>query len=317
MKPIEQIRVCISILNWNNARDTLLCLQSLKPIQKVQHDIVVLDNGSTDDSAAVLREAEGFELIESRFNLGFAGGHNVIIKQALERGYDYVWLLNNDLSVQDDCLESLIVAAESNAECALFSPVIKNRQAPHDVQHAVSLLNLTRTGVIEITDLSTAQLEQDRHPKRVILWGTALLARTDAIKQLGLLDERLFAYSEDTDLCLRSLANGFTNRVVINAFVLHESPCHPRKPHYYYYTQRNATLMWRKYASSLLLLKLTRWNLQLAKKSLKGLTNDPDAGHALMMGIWDGWIGKGGSFSPKVRLSRPSLWLVRTLINLS
>ncbi len=317
MKPIEQIRVCISILNWNNARDTLLCVQSLKLIQKVQHDVVVLDNGSSDDSAALLRNHEGFQLIESKTNLGFAGGHNLVMKKALEQGYDYVWLLNNDSIVEEGCLENLIIEAEANTDCALLSPVIKNRQAPHAVQHAVSLLNLTRTGVIEITDLPTAQVEQDSHPKRVILWGTALLARTDAIKRLGLLDERLFAYSEDTDLCLRSLANGYTNRMVIDAFVLHESPCHPRKPHYYYYTQRNATLMWRKYTSSLLLLKLTRWNLQLAKKSLKALTNDPDAGHALMMGIWHGWIGRGGSYSPKIRLSRPSLWLVRTLINLS
>lgn len=317
MRPIEQVKVCISILNWNSAQDTLLCLQSLKQIQRVPHDIVVLDNGSSDDSPIVLQSQDGFELIESKINLGFAGGHNLVMKHALERDYDYVWLLNNDSIVEDACLENLIIAAESNTDWALLSPIIKNRQAPHEVQHAVSLLNRTRTGVLEFTDLSRAQQEQDRHPSRVILWGTALLVRMDAIRKVGFLDERLFAYSEDTDLCLRSIESGYVNRVVIDAGVLHESPRHPRKPHYYYYTQRNATLMWRKYTSTLLLLKLTRWNLQLARKSLSALENDPQAVSAMILGIWHGWIGRGGAYSPDAKMARPSHWLVRTLINLS
>jgi GT2 family glycosyltransferase len=283
----------------------------------VQYDIIVLDNGSTDGSTSVLRNINGFELIESKTNLGFAGGYNLIISKAIERGYDYIWLLNNDSLVEDVCLEKLVAVAESNPKCALLSPLIKNKQAPHDVQHALSLLNKTRTGVIEISEVTKAQQEQDRHPSRVILWGTALLIRTDAIRKIGFLDERLFAYSEDTDLCLRSLENGYLNRVIFNATVLHESPQHPRKPHYYYYTQRNATLMWRKYVSTILLLKLIRWNLQLARKSLASLKNNPETSFAMVLGIWHGWIGKSGAYSPDAKMAQSSQWLVRTLIKFS
>lgn len=314
MKQTEDIKICISILNWNNAADTLSCLQSLKSIQQLYCDVVVLDNGSTDNSLTILRNSTGFELIESPVNLGFAGGHNLVIQNALKRGYDYVWLLNNDSVVEHGCLEQLVAAGESNLKCALLSPIIRSRQIPHDIQHAVSILNDTGTGVVEFTEIARASQVQEANPSKVILWGTALLIKVDAIRKIGFLDEKLFAYSEDTDLCLRSLQNGYENIAVFDAHILHESPPHPRKPHYYYYTQRNATLMWRKYVSTAMLLKLVRWNMQLARKHLISLSNDPIAAAALIQGIWHGWIGRGGAYLKDDKMTPFSYWLVRILM---
>lgn len=303
-------RVCISILNWNNAQATLECIVSLRSSLNPNDVIVVLDNGSTDDSVTLLRTVEGIELITSEQNLGFAGGHNRVLRHALACKFDYVWLLNNDALAQGDCLQRLVQYAQEHPDCALTSPVILDKLPPHACQHTLSVLNATATGVEEIQDLYAARKKQATQANRVIVWGTALLVRVDAIDRLGYLDERLFAYSEDTDYSLRSLREGFQNAVVFDAVVWHEHPPHPRKPHYYYYTQRNSTLMWRKYTSQLKFLKLMRWNLSLARRQVAMLAKNPEAVAAMKLGIWHGWINRGGEFNREQRLGLPARWLV-------
>src|SRR5215813_7550938 len=90
--------VWIVVLNWNGLADTLACLESLRGLQYPRHSIVVVDNGSSDGSLDALRRASasfGFDLIEAGSNLGYAGGNNLGIRHALERGADYVLILNN------------------------------------------------------------------------------------------------------------------------------------------------------------------------------------------------------------------------------
>ena len=315
--PPRSPRVCVSILNWNNAPATLDCIRSVQSLLADADQIVVLDNGSSDDSLDMLRTAKGIELMTASENLGFAGGHNRILRHAVDQGFDYVWLLNNDAVVRGDCLQRLVDHADAHPNCALISPVILDNLPPHACQHTLSVLNATATGVDEVHDLETARQLQATQPRRVILWGTALLVRVDAIRRLGYLDERLFAYSEDTDYSLRSLEAGFENAVVFDAVIWHEHPPHPRKPHYYYYTQRNSSLMWRKYTNLLTFLKLMRWNLRLAKSQLAMLADKPDARSAMKLGIWDGWLNRGGEYRRNRRLPAPAGYLVNLALALS
>ena len=82
----------VVLLNWNNAADTIGCLRSLRHLRGVQREVVVVDNGSTDDSVACIRAAVA--------DIGFPvtvleTGSNVGIRHALEQGADYLWLLND------------------------------------------------------------------------------------------------------------------------------------------------------------------------------------------------------------------------------
>ncbi len=87
---------CI-LLNWNGWRDTVECLKALKECRYRNLTIIVVDNGSTNDSVARIRAAHpDVLLLESGKNLGFAGGNNIGIRYALAQGAEYVWLLNND-----------------------------------------------------------------------------------------------------------------------------------------------------------------------------------------------------------------------------
>ena len=294
--------VCISILNWNNVDETIQCIDSLKIIQNVSCRIVVLDNDSSDNSMEKLSTLKTIELIASATNLGFAGGHNVVIKHALQHDYDYVWLLNNDAKVNPGCLEQLVAWIEDHPDVGMVSPIIKDLAPPCAPQHVLTLLNATRTGVEEYIDLDAAISLQNEQAARVILWGTGLLIKRSTFEKVGLLDERLFAYSEDTDYSLRCIKSGLLNQVVFDAVLFHHRPVGFRKAHYYYYTSRNSFLTWKKYVGFKDLLRLTRWNLKLAKRQIAELHQEPVLANSLKLGIWHGWVNRGGSFQAGEKL---------------
>lgn len=308
-----QPRVCISILNWKNTQDTLRCIQSLQDIDPKTNFIVVLDNESTSESLQMLEGLQHVKVLASTENLGFAGGHNRVMQWARDRGFDYIWLLNNDAIVQPQCLERLLAYAQQHKECALISPSIFDCEAPHAPQHIVSILNETKTGAYEYTDLKQAAVMQAQHPEKVVLWGTALLVRTAAIDNIGYFDEGLFAYAEDTDYALRAIAHGWRNAVVMDAHIWHEHPKPPRKPHFYYYKHRNSIAIARKHAGLKNTLKLMYWNLRLARKELTMLKASPETVDALYSGIWHGWTGKTGRFRAEVSAG----WLARRLVQMA
>jgi len=96
-------QVCCVVLNWNGWADTLECLSALKECRYPSLTIIVVDNGSTDDSAARIKSAHPDILVlESGSNLGFSGGNNIGIRHALATGANYVWLLNNDTKPASD-----------------------------------------------------------------------------------------------------------------------------------------------------------------------------------------------------------------------
>ena len=313
----QRKRVCISILNWNNAPETIECIQSLGTLRDMDVEVIVLDNGSSDDSVEVLSRTAGITLMRSDVNLGFAGGHNLVMRHALQHDFDYVWLLNNDACVEPGCLPRLLAAMEADPTIGAASPVIRDKAAPHRMQHALSLLNDTGTGVVEYPDLEQAELMQQSHPDKIILWGTALLLKRSTIEQVGFLDDKLFAYSEDTDYSLRCIRHKLKNHVVLDAGIRHDAPPHPRKPHYYYYTQRNAILMWRKYVGWAQLARVVRWNAKLAHEQLQRLQGNPAAQTAIKLGIWDGLTGKGGAFLPQRSLRPHQNLIVQSLLALA
>src|SRR5215211_5418977 len=105
------------VLNWNGGEDTPLALESLRGI-----DTICVDNGSTDGSAQeVERRFPEVELIHTGANLGFAGGNNVGIRRALERGASWVLLLNNDAVAEPGLLEALERAARARPDGGLLA----------------------------------------------------------------------------------------------------------------------------------------------------------------------------------------------------
>src|SRR3989344_9330156 len=104
-------KVSIIILNWNGWKDTIECLESLYKITYPNYEVIVVDNGSKDDSVKQIRKVikKNTRLILNKDNSGFAEGNNVAMRQVLkEKKSKYVLLLNNDTVVDKNFLEPLV-----------------------------------------------------------------------------------------------------------------------------------------------------------------------------------------------------------------
>src|SRR5712672_2084688 len=125
---------CI-LLNWKGWRDTVACLDALARLDYENLSVIVVDNGSADESVRRIREAAPDILVlETGSNLGFAGGNNVGIRHALAQGADYIWLLNNDTKPEPAALAQLVRRAESNSRFGEIGSVLVRADEPSRIQ---------------------------------------------------------------------------------------------------------------------------------------------------------------------------------------
>ncbi len=105
----QQPSVAIIILNWNGFDDTVECLQSLRKLTYAKYELVLVDNGSANHEGGKIKELyPEIHLIGNESNRGFAGGCNDGINWAMENGFPYIVLLNNDCLVEKDWLQNLV-----------------------------------------------------------------------------------------------------------------------------------------------------------------------------------------------------------------
>jgi GT2 family glycosyltransferase len=168
------------VLNWNGGEDTLLALGSLEGIETV-----CVDNGSTDGSdAEIERRFPSVELVRNGANLGFAGGNNPGIRRALERGADWVLLLNNDAQAKPGIAFALEHAVVARPDAGLLACKVLFEDG--SVQYAGARFDAllgysgrSRTAG-EFGDTGRAD-------------GAAMAVSREAFDRAGLLDETLFA----------------------------------------------------------------------------------------------------------------------------
>lgn len=301
--------VYIIILNWNDFDKTIECINSVNKLTYQNFKILVVDNGSSNNSLDVISKISEIELISNGVNLGYAGGNNSAISIALERGADYVWLLNSDSTVAADCLNQLVSISEDNQNIGLLSPVIFDADHFSEVQHAVSRIDFSLPIIEETSDLEIATRWQNETPAKVIVWGTALLIPRKTISTIGVLDEQLFAYAEDTDYSVRSIKAGFVNATVFDAKIWHQGHVGLRKPHYYYYVTRNSFIFWRKHLASVAFIKVAWWNIDRTRQRLQMIRTSSESVAACLLGLWDGLCGRGGEFVA----TRRAPWLLQLI----
>jgi GT2 family glycosyltransferase len=115
-------KVHIIILNWNQREMTVDCLNSLKKLDYADVEIVLVDNGSTDDSIEVIKENfPEITLIENKENLGVAGGRNVGFRYALQGSADYVLFLDNDTIVDKNFISELVKVGEDHKDAGIIT----------------------------------------------------------------------------------------------------------------------------------------------------------------------------------------------------
>jgi len=258
--------LAIVILNWNKWQDTLECLTSLTESTYQNFTIILIDNGSTDNSAEKIRawatgkisvsvgpfphkaETKPFPIIEYNYsqikrengnfleskgtnnlilikndlNVGFARGANIGIRYALKNNFEKVLLLNNDTTVDPDCLKILSEFLDRNKAYDVAVPKICYYAKPEKIVSCGA--KLTFTGSRKYFCLNEEENETTKRGIKNITFasGCALLARSNVFKNYGLLTERFFFGEEDYEFSLRMRKNKVKMASVLSAKVYHK-----------------------------------------------------------------------------------------------
>ena len=180
-------KISIVILQYNHSTHTLACLESVARLTYPNFDVIVVDNGSeTKHLKNVefwidIRKNPNYKLLISNENLGYGGGNNLGIRYALDRGADYILILNNDTVIEPDFLNKI-------PEGDIVGPFV----------HKIKWLFPQGFPNGNIND------------KNSYINGAAMLVRREVFEKIGLIDESYFLYFEDVDFCFRARKAGFT-----------------------------------------------------------------------------------------------------------
>jgi len=205
-----QPSVSVILVNWNGRNDTLECLHSLAKVSYAPMHIIMVDNASADDSVdAVKREFPSVEVIPNKTNLRFAGGNNIGIKRALERGSDYILLLNNDTTVDAEFLTKLVKAADADPGIGMVGAKIYYYDDPKRIWFAGGRIEWWKGWISHIGLREEDRGQYDTARAVDYITGCCLLVKRPVIEKIGNLDEQFFMYGEDVDWCLRVCKAGF------------------------------------------------------------------------------------------------------------
>ena len=211
-----QPKIFIVVLNFNG-NDTLnACLSSIFKSDYPNFEIVVVDNDSKDDSfekARVLFPRVNF--IKNPSNFGFSKGNNIGIRWALEKFADYVFILNNDTTIEKTALSSLVQAMKKYPSAGIASPIILASDNTN-VWFAGGLIHWRKMKTEHLYSIKSEMPYSTDY-----ISGCAMFASKEVFKKIGLFDERFFLYYEDADFSLRAKKAGFNLLMVPSAHISH------------------------------------------------------------------------------------------------
>jgi GT2 family glycosyltransferase len=295
--------VFIIILQYGNSQDTIKCLNSVKELRYPNLRTIVVDNASERTEQDNIREyvksqlanLKRISLVFNSQNLGYAGGNNVGMKYALSEGADYIFILNNDATVEPDTLDKLMAVAENDSQVGVVGPAIINPE--HTVYYGkIAWLKpeLRHSSVPSRTPYL---------PPKAYLIGAGLLIKKEVLEKIEGMDEIYFLYFEDADFSIRAQLAGYKLQVVSEAKIFHQSSASTKKlgaPLLLRYHMRNALIFNSLNAPWTIKPLLIFWaGYVLIKNLLKMflLPSQEKSADALIDGILDFYKNQFGRFS--------------------
>jgi len=202
--------VACVVLSYNGRDVTLEALGSLTAMEYPAFEVVVVDNGSTDGTDEAVAEAfPGVTRLRTEDNLGPAGGANLGIAYALERGFDYVLVLNNDIEVARDLLTEMVRLAESSPAIGIVGPKSYFYWDRERIWAAGGSLTFREAVTRERGSGALDRGQFDRDDEIGYVNGCAQLVKRRVFEQVGLWDPIFHLSFEDADFCMRARAAGW------------------------------------------------------------------------------------------------------------
>lgn len=212
--------VSIIILNYNGARDTVECLESLENQIYKKFKVVLVDNGSKEDDLNQIRKfieksSLQINLIALKDNEGFTGGNNIGVKYCTE---EYIACLNNDTVVEDDWLKNLLKPFfKNNENLVVVGSLIKDYYNRQKIAHYGGRINIF--GQFEFSDN-----RKSLPKKNFVVSGVSFVIKKEVLKEVGTLFCQKFfpGYYEDVDLSWRLYNLGYKISVAPDSIVYHK-----------------------------------------------------------------------------------------------
>ncbi len=222
--------VCAVIVTWNKEADVLRLLDQLLDLDYPQHkfEIVVVDNHSGDRTAERIEaDYQYVTLIRNGGNLGGAGGFNAGMRHVLQNrpGFDYLWLLDNDVQVDPGALRELVTVLEARPDAALCGSRIVDAADRHTTIEIGAFID-ARRGDVRSNCPPAGKTGEQRLWNVDYVAACSLLARATSIRECGLFCEALFIYWDDMEWGARFRRAGYAVLATSDSVVYHPSWAH-------------------------------------------------------------------------------------------
>ena len=293
------MNLSVIILNWNAASDTIRCLRHLSSWLYLHLTVWVVDNASSDGSAGIIaQECPEVHLIRNSENLGYAGGNNQGLIEALASSDAPVLLLNNDASVTETAVVHLFKTLQAEPKIGIIGPLL------FDAEQKDNLLTAGGQNIVRHLTSHISEVTIDERIQIVdYVPGTVLLGRIEVFRTVGLLDEDYFFSGELPDLCHRARQYGYLSVVDTRTRAYHTVSRSStfRETLYVYYIIRNRFLFIRKFYHNSKILFYGFWTLYSLALSLKvQLRGKLRTARAARLGLIDGLRGRFGRQNERV-----------------
>ena len=236
-------KIAVILVNYNGVSDTIECIQSLYN-SSIFVQIVVVDNASKNNELSLItKKFPAVKTIQLEANIGFAGGNNVGIKWALENGYEYISLLNNDTIIDKDLFKNLLECAD---EKTVAAPYMYYHSHPNELWYGGGYINRWTGNAKHIFKKSI----DNSIFECSFVTGCCFIAHRLIWKSIGLLDESYFMYHEDTDFCIRLKKHNCKIKINPTAKIWHkvgQSGGGENSAFSIYYNTRNRLICIKKY----------------------------------------------------------------------
>ncbi len=234
------------ILNYNNARDTIECIDSFFSIKEFNMQLIIVDNASEEKYVDEIEEhisgIDNIELIVNRVNLGYAGGNNVGIRHAVAQGAEYIAIVNNDVIVNKDSFTECVKILDTDESVAFVGPTI--------LEYGSDLIQYTG-GTINFNKLTSPHInskmeyrKQDRRISCDYVGGACMMFKKGIIDEIGYIPEVYFLFWEETEWCYKAKQIGKKCICTLNGSIAHKGSSSVKKIKGLeaYYLERNRVL---------------------------------------------------------------------------
>ena len=217
---IKEKKLAIIIVNYNGFLDTKECIESLSNNIDESTLIIVVDNGSRKNEARELESLFPYICaIRSDTNGGFSYGNNLGIKYAIDNDFEYCMLLNNDTVVDKKMIQLLLSQANENT---IVAPTMFYADNPTIIWYGGGYIDKWTGNAKHKRMDSNMCVDSLQEEACSFVTGCCVLVNTNIFKNIGLLNEKLFMYCEDTEFCIRALTNGTSIRYIPKAKLWHK-----------------------------------------------------------------------------------------------